>query len=112
MTIPELYSRFPEMPAGLRDEPVVARFADVFGELLAVASKPSNCSTGHDAGNHFYLALVGPITYYGYGLATRERVLADLTALLDRQAADPAGFVASLLPADTATAEVRGPDCV
>ena len=111
MTVPELYARFSEMPAALRDEPVLARFADVFGEQLAVAYKPSNCSTGHDAGNHFYLALVGPLSYYSYGLATRERVLADLTALLDRQAADPEGFVASLLPADTATAEIKGPDC-
>ena len=90
MTVNELYARFPEISPDLRDEPVIGRFADVFGDLLAVAHKPSNCSTGHDAGNHFYLALLGPISYYGYGLATRERVLADLTTLLDRQAADPA----------------------
>ena len=111
MTVSELYSRFPEMPADLRDEPILARFADVFGEQLAVAYKPSNCSTGHDAGNHFYLALIGPLSYYSYGLATRERVVADLTALLDRQAADPEGFVTSLLPANTAATQVKGPDC-
>lgn len=111
MTAHELIARFPEVSADLAGEPVLARFAETFGDLLAVASKPSNCSTGHDAGNHYYLALIGPLSYYRYGLATRERVVQDLQALLDRHAADPDGFIASLLPADTAVAEVKGPDC-
>lgn len=111
MTVQELIGRFPEVSTDLAGEPTLAEFADTFGGLLAVAHKPSNCSTGHDPGNHFYLALVGPLSYYRYGLATRERVMQDLRALLDRHAADPHGFAASLLPADTAALEVKGPDC-
>lgn len=111
MTVNELIGRFPEVSGDLAGEPTLAEFAATFGELLAVARKPSNCSTGHDAGNHFYLALIGPLSYYRYGLATRERVLRDLRGLLDRHAADPEGFADSLLPAGTSLAEVRGPGC-
>jgi len=111
MTVHELIARFPEVSPDLAGEPTVAEFADTFGELLAVARKPSNCSTGHDAGNHYYLKLIGPLSYYRYGLATRERVVQDLRELLDRHAADPQGFATSLLPADAAVAEVKGPGC-
>lgn len=111
MTVHELIARFPEVSADLAGEPALAEFAETFSELLAVARKPSNCSTGHDAGNHYYVALIGPLSYYRYGLATRERVVQDLRALLDRHAADPQGFAASLLPEDTAPVEVKGPDC-
>lgn len=111
MTVQELISRFPEVSPELAGEPTVAEFAETFSDLLAVARKPSNCSTGHDAANHYYLKLIGPLSYYRYGLATRERVVADLRALLDRHAADPDGFAASLLPEDAAVAEVRGPGC-
>jgi hypothetical protein len=111
MTVQELIARFPEVSPELAGEKTLARFADTFGELLAVAHKPSNCSTGHDAGNHYYLALIGPLSYYRYGLATRERVLQDLEELLQKHAADPQGFIASLLPEDTAAVELKGPDC-
>lgn len=111
MTAREMLSRFPEVSAELGDEPTLAEFAETFGDLLAQAHKPGNCSTAYDPGNHFYLALIGPLSYYRYGLATRERVVADMRALLERHAADPGGFAASLLPADTAVAEVKGPDC-
>ncbi len=111
MTIHELLQRFPEVSPDLGDEPTLAEFADTFGELLAVAYKPGNCSTGYDAGNHFYLALIGPLSYFRYGLATRDRVIADMRALLDRYAADPEGFAASLLPADTVAMQVKGPNC-
>ena len=111
MTVHELVARFPEVSPELGDEPALAEFAETFGELLAVAYKPGNCSTGYDPGNHFYLALVGPLSYYRYGLATRERVVADVRALLDRHAADPQGFAASLLPEDTVVTQVKGPSC-
>ena len=111
MSVDELFARFPEIPVDLRDEPVLAEFAATFGELLAVAERPSNCSTGHDFGNHFYLKLMGPISYYGYGLASRDRVVEDLGALIAQRNADPDGFTASLLPADTVESEVKGPDC-
>jgi len=112
MTVQELIARFPEeVSTELGSEPTLATFADTFGDLLAVAYKPSNCSSGHDAGNHFYLALIGPLSYFRYGLATRERVVQDMQALLDRHAADPEGCAASFLPGDTAAAEVKGPDC-
>lgn len=104
-------ARFPEIPRDLQDDPVLARFAAVLGDLLRVARSPSPCATGHDAANHYYLKLIGPLSIYGYGLATRERVIADLSTLLERHDADPEGFAASLLPAGTADREVRGPGC-
>ncbi len=111
MTVNELIARFPEVSVDLADEPTLAEFADTFGDLLSVAYKPGNCSTGHDRGNHFYLALIGPLSYFRYGLATRERVVSDMRALLDRHAADGEGFAPSLLPDDAVAAEVKGPDC-
>ena len=111
MTVQELVARFPEIPADLREEPVLERFASTLGDLLRVSNKPSPCSSQHDAGNHYYLKLVGPLSIYGYGLSTRERVLGELQELLDRHESDPDGFAASLLPTDTAEREVRGPGC-
>ncbi len=111
MTAYQLIARFPEVSEDLAEEPTLKEFAEVFDDLLAQASKPGNCSTGYSPGNHFYLALIGPLGYYRYGLATRERVVADMRALLDRRAADPEGFAASLLPEDTVSQEVKGPDC-
>ncbi len=111
MTVQELVGRFPEIPADLHSDPLVAEFAETFGGLLQAADKPSACSTEHDAGNHYYLKLVGPMDIYRYGLYTRERVLGEIQALLDRYRADPDGFAGSLLPADTAAQEVKGPGC-
>ena len=111
MNVQELYARFPEIPADLQDEPVMAEFAEQCGELLAVAHKPSNCSTEHDAGNHFYLKLISPLAIYGYGLATRDKVLGQIRDLVAHRRADPENFPASLLPANTADREVKGPGC-
>ena len=111
MTVQELVARFPEIPEDLHEEPILSRFAEVFGELLRVARNPSNCATEHDAANHYYLKLIGPMGIYGYGLSAREQVLAEVQQLLDRHEADPGGFAASLLPEDTGDSEVRGPGC-
>ena len=98
MTVQELVARFPEIPEDLRGEPLLSRFAGVFDDLLGVARNPSACATQHDTANHSYLKLIGPMSIYGYGLSTREKVLAELQGLLDRHEADPHGFAASLLP--------------
>ena len=111
MRVSELIARFPEIPADLHQEPVLAELAEACGPLLAVARKPSACATQYDAANQYYLALITPIGIYGYGLAKREKLLQQLQDLVDRQRADPAGFAASLLPANTVAAEVRGPGC-
>jgi len=111
MTIQDLVTRFPEIPHGLHDEPLLARFAEAFKDLLAMAQQPSPCSTAHSAANQYYLKLVGPLAIHGYGLSSREKVLGQIQDLLDRQAADPAGFAGSLLPADTAAGETKGPGC-
>ena len=111
MTVQELVAKFPEIPKDLHEEPVLSRFAEVFGELLRAARSPSACATRHDAANHYYLKLIGPMSIYGYGLSTRERVLAELQELLDRHESDLGGFAASLLPKDAAEEEVRGPGC-
>jgi hypothetical protein len=111
MTVRELVARFPEIPPDLHDDPVLERYAASLGEWLAIARKPSACASVHDAANHYYLKLIGPLSIYRYGLSTRERVVRELTAHLERHAADPGGFGASLLPEDVAPVEVRGPGC-
>ncbi len=111
MSVQELMARFPAIPNGLHDEPLLARFAEAFADLLAVAQQPSPCSTSHSAENHYYLKLVGPLAIHGYGLSSREKVLGQIQGLLDRQATDAEGFAASLLPDDTSDAETKGPGC-
>ncbi|HWP49782.1 MAG TPA: hypothetical protein VNM22_21680 [Candidatus Limnocylindrales bacterium] len=111
MTVQELIARFPEIPRDLHKEPVLAKFAATFGNLLSIAHKPSACSTQYDAGNHYYLKLIGPMDIYRYGLSTREKVLKQLQTFIDAYQADPQGFLAGLLPADTAAREVKGPGC-
>ena len=97
MTVQDLVVRFPEIPRGLHDEPLIERFADVFSDLLQVAQQPNPCSTQRDRGNHYYLKLIGPLAIHGYGLSTREKVLEQIQELLERHAADPEGFVSSLV---------------
>ena len=111
MTVQELIARFPEIPRDLHGEPVLAQLAAECGDLLQVAHKPSNCAVQYDAGNHYYLKLIGPMAIHGYGLSSKEKVLGQLRELVDQRRANPAGFAASLLPADTVAAEVRGPGC-
>jgi len=111
MTVQELVARFPEIPADLHGEPVLERFASTLGDFLSLSNKPSPCSSQHDAGNHYYLKLVGPLAIYGYGLTTREKLLAQLEEQIKRHDADPDGFAASLLPEDVVAREVRGPGC-
>ena len=111
MTVEELIQKFPEIPRNLHQEPLLKRFADVFGELLQSARKPSPCSTQHDPANHYYLKLIGPLAIHGYGLSTRENVLDQLQELLVRHAADPRGFASRLVPDGSAGQEIRGPDC-
>ena len=111
MTVQELVARFPEIPADLHGEPLLAQLADACGELLDVARKPSNCSPGYEPANHYYLKLIGPLSIYGYGLSSVEKVRAQLQELLDRQRADPKGFPSSLVPAEIVDHEVKGPGC-
>lgn len=111
MTVDELVARFPEIPRDLWGEPALAAFAEACEPLLAVAHKPSNCAVEYDAGNYYYMKLISPLGIYGYGLASREDTLAQVRALAERARADLPGLAASLLPADVAAREVRGPGC-
>lgn len=111
MTLQDLVARFPEIPQDLHGEPLLAQYAEVFGDQLRIARNPGACSAQYDAANHYYLKLVGPIRLYWYRLSTREKVLKQLQELLDQYRADPTGFVASLVPDGTAQGEVRGPGC-
>ena len=111
MTVQELCARFPEIPEDIRGEAILARYAETFDQLLENARAPSACATAHDAANHYYSKLVGPMAIYGYGLATRDGLLAEMAALLERHAHDPEVFATSLLPAGTADKEQRGPGC-
>ena len=100
MSVDELLARFPEVPADLRDEPVLGRYVDAFGPLLRVAVKPSPCvGTNGDAEHQFYTRLINDLAIYGMGLARREKTLARLQATLDAFAKQRATFGCSLIPA-------------
>ncbi len=111
MTVQELVTMFPEIPQDLQGEPLLAEYAEAFKDQLRMARNPGACSAQYDPANHYYLKLVGPIRLYMYKLSTREKVLNQLQEMLDQHRADPAGFIASLVPDGTAQSEVRGPGC-
>ena len=99
MTVDEFLARFPEVPGNLRDEAVLARYVDAFGDLLRRAVKPSPCvGDNGDAEHRFYTRLVNDLAIYGLGLARRERTLARLQATLDEFAKQRATFGCSLVP--------------
>ena len=110
MNVQELIARFPEIPEDLHEEEVMARFAEVFGEPLSIAQKPSACSTEHDAGNHYYMKLINPIGIYRLGLMKREMLLSQIAGLVEKQQAD-SNFVETLVPSDAVARESRGPGC-
>ena len=106
MTLGGFFARFPEVPADLRDEPLLTEFVRAFGPQLAVAQKPSPCvarADGGDAEHHFYTRLVNDLAIYGIGLARRERTLQRLERLLAEYRAQPATFACTLVPR-------KGPD--
>jgi len=99
MTVEEFLARFPEVPSNLRDEPVLMEYVNAFGPLLRVAQKPTPCiRDGGDAQHVFYVRLVNDLAIYGIGLATRDRTIANLQALLDQDKAQPATFACTLVP--------------
>ena len=99
MTVGDLLARFPEVPADLRDEPVLTDYVKAFGPLLRVAQKPSPCmGTGGDAQHVFYTRLVNDLAIYGIGLSKRDRTLARLQATLDEYRKQPATFGCTLVP--------------
>ena len=110
MDVQELFARFPEIPADLHEEEVMARFAEVFGEPLSIAQKPSACSTEYDAGNHYYMKLINPIGIYRLGLMKREMLLSQIAGLVEKQQTDPR-FVETLAPPDVVARESRGSGC-
>ena len=103
MTAAELIARFPQIPAVLRGEPVLERFAATFGDILRTAVKPSPCSASQQtAENHLYLKLVGPLELVAIGLATKERAIADREKLIAAAEQDRDRLLADLVPADAA----------
>jgi hypothetical protein len=99
MTVDEFLARFPEVPRDLRNEPVLAQYAQVFGPLLRMAEKPSPCvGSGGDAPHVFYVRLVNDLAIYGIGLAKRDRTLARLQATLDHYRQQPATYACTLVP--------------
>ncbi len=101
MTVQELILQFPEIPGDLHDEPLLAQYAETFGNLLREAVNPGACSADYTPGNLYYLKLMGPIRLHMYRLSTKDKTLAKLQDLLDRHQADPDGFAESLLTADS-----------
>ena len=99
----ELVMRFPSIPRSLHGEPVLGRFAAAFDEELRRAQKPSPCSANQQTpANHLYMKLIGPLELVAIGLATKERAVADMTALIERAESDRDALRAELIPADAA----------
>jgi len=111
MDVVELCNLFPEIPAELRSEPLLAEFAEKLDDVLREARRPSPCSTDHDRANHFYLKLVGPMDIYRYGLMSRDRLLSTIQDYLTCYADNPDSFWQTLLPEHVAAQEVRRPGC-
>ncbi len=109
MTVAELVTCFPEIPEDLRDEPLLAQFADKFHDLLRVAQNPGARHEHYSAEHFYYLKLIGPFKVYRYGLSSRQEVMRHMVALLERHAADPENFAATLLPDDSSENEGGGP---
>ena len=100
MNARELVARFPSVPRVLHGEPVLERFAVTFDELLQIAAKPSPCSAKQQtASNHAYMKLVGPLELVAFGLATKERAIADMQKLIERAEKDKKSLWAELVPA-------------
>ena len=97
MTLPELTTRFPEIPADLHAEPVLQAFADTFGPYLLTATKPSACLTDRTSENNAYMTLIAPLDIYRYGLSSRERVLEQLAELISRYEGSVDDFEADML---------------
>jgi hypothetical protein len=99
MMVDELLARFPEIPADLRDEPILAEYVAAFGPLLRMAQKPSPCMRdGGDAPHVFYTRLINDLAIYGVGLARRDRTLTRLRATLDNYRKEPATYACTLIP--------------
>ena len=99
MTVDELLARFPEIPADLRDEPILTEYVEAFGPLLRMAEKPTPCMRdGGDAPHVFYTRFINDLAIYGVGLARRDRTLARLRATLDAYHAHAATFACTLIP--------------
>ena len=84
MTVAERVTRFPEIPSDLHDAELLKRFAELFAPYLTTALKPGACSQDWTPENKAYMTLVGPMDIYRYGLSTRERVLEQVTELIER----------------------------
>lgn len=99
LTVDEFLARFHEVPRDLRNEPILAEYANAFGHLLRIAQKPTPCMRdGGDAQHAFYMRLVNDLAIYGIGLARRDRTLARLQATLDEYRKQPATFACTLVP--------------
>ena len=102
MTIEELVSLFPEVPAVLRRDPFLEGFAQTFDEPLRQAARPSNCAgSTYAPGNLIYLKLIMPMDILNIGLGRPERVVAELTGHLQAYQADPAAWMAEVVPVGT-----------
>lgn len=105
MDVQELITRFPEIPEVLHEKPVLKRYAEVFGDLLRTAWKPSACSADEQtAENVVYMKLIAPMGILAYGLSAPEKTVTQLEALLEAYRPDPEKFLAELIPPDVAEA--------
>jgi len=97
VTAEEFVGRFSEIPPDIHGEATLTRFAEVFGDHLSTAVKPSACSTDWTAENRAYMKLVSPIGVYGLGLSSRERILSQLDEMITAYESSAEAFVQEML---------------
>lgn len=97
MTPEQLKARFPQIPPQLFGHPILDEIGATFGELLASASKPSNCSSNQMTRGHLtYMKLIAPMEVLKYGFIKPEQTVAKLQGFIEAYRADPAAFVAEM----------------
>jgi hypothetical protein len=85
-----MLQRFPQIPASIRDHPIIAELATTFGPQLLTANKPSNCAAHQMTREHrVYVHLISPLEVLSYGFIRPEQSVARLRAWIEHFARDP-----------------------
>lgn len=104
MNARELLARFPQIPPSIHGHAVLDALASTFGEHLATAAKPSNCSAHQMTASHrIYMKLIAPLESLRFGLLKPERIVAQLEGFIQAYRKDSAAFLAEMIPSDTAS---------
>ena len=93
-----------EIPEVLRKDPVLERYAEVFGGLLGRAVAPSPCQGSQQtAENAIYMKMIAPMKILGYGLSTRDQTAAELEGFMKDHEDDAQKFLNGVVPPDVSS---------